>query len=80
MDPLHRLQTIFRDQFNDPALTIGPETSPATLPAWDSVAQILIVLAVEEAFGVRFTTRQVAELHSVADLLERLNAACSQPK
>jgi acyl carrier protein len=72
MDPLQRLQTIFQEQFDDPALVIGPGTSPATLPGWDSVAQIQIVLAVEEAFRVRFTTRQVAGLRSVADILDLL--------
>jgi acyl carrier protein len=75
MDPLQQLQGIFREQFDDPTLVIGPETSPATLPGWDSVAQIQIVLAVEEAFAVRFTTRQVAGLRSVADILEWLEAS-----
>jgi acyl carrier protein len=72
MDPLQKLQAIFRECFDDPALAIAPETSPETLAGWDSVAQIQIVLAVEEAFDMRFTTDQVARLHSVGDILRIL--------
>jgi acyl carrier protein len=74
MDPLQKLQTIFRDFFDDPTLRINPQSSPATLPNWDSVAQIQIVLAVEEAFDMRFTTDEVARIHSVDDILQMLAA------
>ena len=72
MKPIHQIQTIFRDFFDDPMLVITPETSPATLSDWDSVAQVHIVLAVEEAFEMRFTTDEVAKIHTVADILGML--------
>jgi acyl carrier protein len=72
MDPLQKLQTIFRDFFDDPTLAINPQSSPGTLAGWDSVAQIQIVLAVEEAFDIRFTTDEVARIHSVDDILQML--------
>ena len=34
-------------------------------PAWDSVAHIDLVLAIEAAFGVSFPSYQIAELASV---------------
>ena len=72
MSNLQRIQTIFRDFFDDPTLVIDSETSPAVLPDWDSVAQVHIVLALEEAFDMRFTTDEVAKVHSVADILRIL--------
>ena len=69
MNALEKIQTIFREVFDDPALVIDPATAPGTLPEWDSVAQVHIVLAVEEAFAMRFTTDEVARIHDVADLL-----------
>ena len=69
MNALEMIQTIFREIFDDPALVIDAATSPGTLPEWDSVAQVHIVLAVEEAFAMRFTTDEEAKLHAVSDLL-----------
>jgi acyl carrier protein len=74
MNLLQKLQVIFREYFDDPALVIDAKTSPATLPEWDSVAQVHIVLAIEEAFDLRFTMDEVAGVHCVADLLAILEA------
>lgn len=74
MTRLYRLQRIFREIFGDPNLLLTPETSAATLPDWDSVATVQIALATEAEFRVRFTTDEVAELQSVADLLRLLDA------
>lgn len=69
MNQLTKLQIIFREFFDDPTLIITPETSPANLPDWDSVAQVHIVLAVESEFEFRFTTDEVAAVRCVDDLL-----------
>jgi len=74
MSHLVEVQRIFRDQFEDPALLISEETSPETLPEWDSVAQIQIILALEETFGFRFSTEEVARVHCVGDLLDAIKA------
>jgi acyl carrier protein len=74
MNPLQKVQSIFREFFDDPTLLVTPATSPSILPEWDSVAQVHIVLAVEEAFDIRFTTDEVAKVHSVADILRVLDS------
>ena len=74
MNPLLKIQAILRELFDDPTLQATPETSPATLPEWDSVAQVHLVLAVEEAFEMRFTTDEVAKLHCVGDILRALES------
>lgn len=73
MNNLIRLQEIFRDVFDNPTLQIGPETSPASLPDWDSVATVNLVLATEAEFGIRFTTDEVATIRSVANILAVVN-------
>ena len=74
MNIIQALQIIFREYFDDPSLKIDPSTSPATLPDWDSVAQVHIVLAIEETFEMRFTTDEVAKIRNVADLLTILGS------
>ena len=72
MNTLYRLQSVFRDVFENPALQLSSEMSVANFPEWDSVATVQIVLATEAEFGVRFATDEVATVRSVADILKLL--------
>jgi acyl carrier protein len=69
-----RLQDIFRDVLNDPALELTDETTAAELPGWDSLAHINVLFAIEETFGVRFRTEEFARLESICDLKRTLAA------
>lgn len=79
MNTFYRLQSIFRDVFNDPTLRISADLSVGVYEEWDSVATVHIVLATELEFGVRFTTDEVATIRSVADI-ERLLKAHALPR
>ncbi|MBM4383050.1 MAG: acyl carrier protein [Deltaproteobacteria bacterium] len=61
------LETIVRF-FGDASLTIGAETVAADVPGWDSLANVELMVEIEDAFGVRFRTGEVASLASVGDL------------
>lgn len=73
-DELQRLTTVFRDIFDAPDLKLTAETSNRDISDWDSVAQVKLILAIEEEFGVEFDTNEVATFHSVADFLSALQA------
>lgn len=74
MNNLFRLQSIFRDVFDDPTLRLSSEMSVGNPPEWDSVATVQLVLACEAAFAVRFTIDEVAAIRSVGDFVEYLEA------
>ncbi len=63
---------IFREVFEEPDMPLAPGTSREQLPEWDSVAQVKLVLAMEEAFSIEFTTDEVASLHTVGGFVEAL--------
>ena len=69
-DRLERLRDIFRDVFNDEDLVISRETSARDIDDWDSVMHVSLVVSVEKAFGVRFSSSEVAELQNVGDLAD----------
>lgn len=66
---LLRLQRIFRDVLDEPALRLTEDFSTTAHPEWDSVAMVQIVLAVEQEFGCELDMAQVAQIKSVADIL-----------
>ncbi len=65
-----RLTPIFRDVFNDDALVVSEDMTAAEVPTWDSLSNINMIIAVEKAFGVKFSIKDVRNLKNVGELLE----------
>jgi len=65
-----RLTPIFRDVFNDNALMVTEGMTAEEVPTWDSLSNINMIVAVEKAFGVKFSIKEVRNLKNVGELLE----------
>jgi acyl carrier protein len=65
-----RLTPIFRDVFNDDTLTVSEGMTAADVATWDSLSNINMIIAVEKAFGVKFSIKDVRSLKNVGELLE----------
>jgi acyl carrier protein len=68
-----RLQRVFREVFDDDALIITSDTSYETLKGWDSMAQVKLIMALEEEFGIKLSTDDVVEATSVEAIEAILN-------
>lgn len=68
------LNGVFREVFDDPALAVGPETTAADVPEWDSQNHIALVVATEAHFGVRFRTAELESLKNVSDFVKLIQA------
>lgn len=68
MDVMSELQPIFRDVFDDDKLIITNETSSANIDAWDSLAHIRLVSAVQKHFGVHFSLGELKDLKNAGDM------------
>lgn len=64
-----RLTPIFRDVFNDDALVVSEGMTAADVPTWDSLSNINMIVAVEKAFGLKFSIKDVRSLKNVGELL-----------
>ncbi len=60
---------IFRDVFMRDDLVLKAELSAKDVQGWDSFKQIEIIMAIEERFGIKFTTRELDSLQNVGDLV-----------
>jgi acyl carrier protein len=69
---IDQLQEIFRDILNDDALVLTDETVAADLPGWDSLAHVNTLFAVEETYGVQFSTREFQRIRTIGELTESL--------
>jgi acyl carrier protein len=64
-----RVQDIFRDVFDRPDLVIFDEMQAKDVKGWDSLTHITLIVAIEDAFGVKFTTREVMAFQNVGEML-----------
>ena len=69
---VERLQEIFRAELDDDDLIIGMDTRQADLNAWDSLAHIRLVSAVESEFGFEFSLKQIEEINSVRQFVDAI--------
>ena len=68
------LTTIFRDVFLRDEMEITPALSAKDVLGWDSFKQIEIVMASEEHWKIRFTTRELDALRCVGDLARTIGS------
>lgn len=68
MSVLEQVQGIFQDVFDDDELEVTAETTAADVEEWDSLMHVTLILEIESAFQVRFSSGDVANLQSVGDL------------
>ncbi len=64
-----QLQEIFRTLFDNASLVIGDTTTAREVPGWDSITHIDLVCAVEDEFGIKVVTREVANLSNVGEFI-----------
>lgn len=64
-----RLNTIYRDIFDDEPISLTSETTADDIAGWDSFNHINIVVATEVAFGVKFKSAEIEGLKNVGDFV-----------
>lgn len=67
---MDRLQSIFRDQFDDDTLVIADATNAEDIEEWDSLAHMELIDTVERTFGIHFTLGEINSFQNVGDLCE----------
>ena len=63
-----RLQMIIRNVLNMPELVLDVSTPAYTVPGWDSLKHVEILLAIQDEYGVHFRPTEVIRLKNVGDL------------
>lgn len=64
-----RLTPIFQEVFDDDHIIPHSNMTANDVPAWDSLSNIRLVVAVEEEFGIQFSTGEVASLNNVGEFV-----------
>ncbi len=78
---LNQVRGIASDLFVIPAQQITANSSPETIPAWDSTQQLSFVLALEERFQIQLSPEEIEQMRSIGAISRLLEGKLqSSPK
>lgn len=69
---LKRVEVIFREELEIDDLVLNDETTAEDVEGWDSLSHIQLVAAMEEAFGIEFSSREILSWDNVGDLIDSI--------
>lgn len=64
------LNEVFRDVFDDEAITVTDATTSGDIEDWDSLEHINLIAAVEQEFGMKFSMGQVVTMKNVGEMVD----------
>lgn len=68
-----RLEEVFRSVLQDDSLTLTPETSGKDFESWDSLTHVTLMIHVERAFGVQFTSSEISGWQNAGELAQLID-------
>lgn len=68
MSTLQQITEIFIDVLDDEDIVLSAETIADDIEEWDSLAHIQLIVAIEKAFKVKFTTSEIQQWQNVGDM------------
>jgi acyl carrier protein len=69
-----RLGDIFQDVFDEDSIEVTPTLSAKDVDGWDSLTHIRLILTIEKAFKIKFSTSEIGKLENVGDLVKLIHA------
>ena len=66
------LKEIFADVFMRDDIVLSPALTAKDVKGWDSFKQIEIIMASEEKWAIKFSTRELDALRTVGDLAKMI--------
>jgi acyl carrier protein len=69
-----RLAGVFNEVFDDETIEVTPQLTAKDVDGWDSLTNVRLILSVEKAFKIRFTTSEIGNLENVGDLVALIRA------
>ncbi len=65
-----KMNEVFRDVFDDETITVTDETTAKDIDGWDSLEHINLIVAMEQAFSMKFNMGQVVSMKNVGEMAD----------
>ena len=68
MNVKDKMSEIFREVFDEDTIEINDSTTAADVDGWDSLSHVNLIVAIEQRFKIKFTTKELLTFKNVGDL------------
>ena len=65
-----RLNRVFQEVFEDDEIEIHDEMTAKEIKEWDSLMNIVLVIAAEKEFGAKMNASEVGKLKNVGEMID----------
>lgn len=69
---LSQLNEIFKEVFDDEAITVTDDTTANDIDGWDSLMHIDLLFAVENKFGIQFEMDEGLKMRTVGEMADSI--------
>ncbi|QGZ31414.1 acyl carrier protein [Stutzerimonas stutzeri] len=69
-DVLKTLTPVFHDVFDDDSIVLSPEMTANDIDGWDSQTHVMLTVAAEQRFGIKFRTAELESLRNVGQFAQ----------
>ena len=70
-----KLRSVLESVFGPEGLGLSDDDGPGSIPAWDSVGHLNLIMTIEAEFGITFPTAEIPELRTLRKIRARLEQA-----
>jgi acyl carrier protein len=77
---LNELTLLFSDVFLDESISLHRSSTSVDIVGWDSFANISVMVAIEQQYGLTFSTREIGALNNVGELIDLINSKIASPR
>jgi len=67
------VEKVLRNTFPVHIETIEPKLGIGDIEAWDSMGHLTLMMAIEEEFSVKFSTKQISQPKTIMDICQILS-------
>jgi len=68
------LTEVFCSIFEDNSIVLKPEMTANDVEGWDSLSHVVLILAIENRFKIKFNQKELLTLRNVGDLLHSIES------
>ena len=69
-DIFKKVNEIFCDELDNDDIVLTDETTADDVEEWDSLSHVQLIVAIEKAFGIKFTSNEILSWNNVGELID----------